>query len=85
MVDPWSLSDAQLFSDRYRDRWEPALRSLIVTRFDAQAHDVGWSGLRAGAAVPADVPIAMPLASMIENAAVRRVFRTCFTGGPSTS
>jgi Sulfotransferase family len=32
------------FSDRYRDRWEPALRSLIVTRFDAQAHDVGWSG-----------------------------------------
>jgi Sulfotransferase family len=32
------------FSDRYRDQWEPALRSLIVTRFDAQAHDVGWSG-----------------------------------------
>ena len=27
------------FSDRYRDVWEPALREMIVSRFDAQAHD----------------------------------------------
>src|SRR5215208_3950157 len=28
------------FSDRYRDAWAPALRDLIVSRFDAQAdHD----------------------------------------------
>jgi hypothetical protein len=28
------------FSDRYRDQWAPALRNLVVTRFDAQVHDV---------------------------------------------
>jgi hypothetical protein len=28
-----------LFSDRYRDAWAPALRGLIVSRFDAQAHE----------------------------------------------
>ena len=27
------------FSDRYREVWGPALRELIVSRFDAQAHD----------------------------------------------
>jgi Sulfotransferase family len=27
------------FSERYRDVWEPALRELIVARFDAQAKD----------------------------------------------
>ena len=27
------------FSDRYRDVWGPALRELIVARFDAQARD----------------------------------------------
>jgi sulfotransferase family protein len=27
------------FNERYRDVWEPALRDLIVTRFDAQARD----------------------------------------------
>ena len=31
------------FSDRYRKQWAPALRQLIVTRFDAQAHDVAGS------------------------------------------
>ena len=31
------------FSDRYREQWAPALRDLIVTRFDAQAHDVAGS------------------------------------------
>jgi hypothetical protein len=31
------------FTDRYRDQWEPALRDLIVTRFDAQAHDIAGS------------------------------------------
>jgi Sulfotransferase family len=31
------------FSDRYRDQWAPALRSLIETRFDAQVHDVAGS------------------------------------------
>jgi hypothetical protein len=29
------------FSDRYRAAWEPALRDLIVARFDAQAHAEG--------------------------------------------
>jgi len=28
------------FSDRYRDRWLPALRDLVATRFDAQAHEL---------------------------------------------
>jgi hypothetical protein len=28
--------DGYFFSDRYRDAWEPALRQLIVDRFDAQ-------------------------------------------------
>jgi hypothetical protein len=28
------------FSDRYRDVWGPALRDLIIARFDAQARDV---------------------------------------------
>jgi hypothetical protein len=32
------------FSDRYREEWAPALRQLIVTRFDAQIHDVHRSG-----------------------------------------
>ncbi len=31
--------DAYFFSDRYRDAWEPALRRLIVDRFDAQVAD----------------------------------------------
>jgi hypothetical protein len=31
------------FSDRYREQWAPALRELIATRFDAQAHDVAGS------------------------------------------
>ncbi len=35
------------FSDRYRNEWAPALRQLIVTRFDAQANDVaGTRGVR---------------------------------------
>jgi hypothetical protein len=35
------------FSDRYREEWSPALRQLIATRFDAQAHDVaGARGVR---------------------------------------
>jgi hypothetical protein len=35
------------FSDRYRDKWAPALRELIVTRFDAQADEVARSrGIR---------------------------------------
>jgi hypothetical protein len=35
------------FSDRYRDAWLPALRDLVVARFDAQAHDVaGPRGVR---------------------------------------
>jgi hypothetical protein len=29
--------DSYFFSDRYREAWEPALRRLIVDRFDAQA------------------------------------------------
>jgi LPS sulfotransferase NodH len=29
------------FSDRYRDRWEPALRELILSRFAAQAAELG--------------------------------------------
>ena len=32
--------DDYFFSDRYRDAWEPALRSLIETRFAAQAEEV---------------------------------------------
>ena len=28
------------FSDRYRDRWLPALRNLVATRFDAQAQEL---------------------------------------------
>jgi hypothetical protein len=32
------------FSDRYRHVWEPALRDLIVQRFDAQANDEGDAG-----------------------------------------
>jgi hypothetical protein len=31
--------DSYFFSDRYRDAWEPALRRLIVERFDAQVAD----------------------------------------------
>ena len=31
--------DSYFFSDRYRDAWEPALRRLIVERFDAQVRD----------------------------------------------
>jgi len=31
--------DSYFFSDRYRDAWEPALRRLIVDRFDAQVAD----------------------------------------------
>jgi hypothetical protein len=33
-----------LFSDRYRDVWAPALRQLIVSRFDAQVGDSLQSG-----------------------------------------
>jgi hypothetical protein len=32
--------DGYFFSDRYREAWEPALRQLIVDRFDAQVADV---------------------------------------------
>ncbi|HZM32517.1 MAG TPA: sulfotransferase [Acidimicrobiales bacterium] len=32
--------DSYFFSDRYRDAWAPALRALIVDRFDAQARDL---------------------------------------------
>ena len=31
--------DSYFFCDRYRDAWEPALRQLIVDRFDAQVAD----------------------------------------------
>jgi hypothetical protein len=31
--------DSYFFCDRYRDAWEPALRQLIVARFDAEADD----------------------------------------------
>ena len=31
--------DSYFFSDRYRDAWQPALRQLIVARFDAQVAD----------------------------------------------
>jgi hypothetical protein len=31
--------DSYFFSDRYRDAWEPALRRLIVDRFDAEVGD----------------------------------------------
>lgn len=31
--------DSYLLSDRYRDAWQPALRRLIVDRFDAQVAD----------------------------------------------
>src|ERR671918_241815 len=31
--------DSYFFSDRYRDAWEPALRRLIVDRFDAEVAD----------------------------------------------
>jgi hypothetical protein len=31
--------DSYFFSDRYRDAWRPALRRLIVDRFDAQVAD----------------------------------------------
>ncbi len=33
--------DGYFFADRYRDAWEPALRRLIVGRFEAQARDAG--------------------------------------------
>ncbi len=32
--------DSYFFSDRYREAWEPALRRLIVARFDAEVADV---------------------------------------------
>jgi LPS sulfotransferase NodH len=31
------------FNERYREVWEPALRDLIVARFDAQVHERGGS------------------------------------------
>jgi hypothetical protein len=36
--------DSYFFSDRYRDTWAPALRSLIVDRFDAQVRDMADGG-----------------------------------------
>jgi hypothetical protein len=36
--------DSYFFSDRYRDAWQPALRQLIVDRFDAQVADAGMTG-----------------------------------------
>ncbi len=36
------------FSDRYEDAWKPALRQLIVARFDAQARDALASGSASG-------------------------------------
>jgi Sulfotransferase family len=37
--------DSYFFSDRYREAWEPALRRLIVTRFDAEVADC-WGSPR---------------------------------------
>ena len=37
-----------LFSDRYRDAWAPALRGLIVSRFDAQVHEALANGRPSG-------------------------------------
>jgi hypothetical protein len=39
--------DSYFFSDRYRDAWAPALRALIVDRFDAQARDLAGDGVSA--------------------------------------
>jgi LPS sulfotransferase NodH len=36
--------DDYLFSDRYREVWAPALRQLIVSRFDAQVQDALGNG-----------------------------------------
>jgi len=35
--------DSYFFSDRYREAWAPALRNLIVDRFDAQVADTATS------------------------------------------
>jgi hypothetical protein len=37
--------DSYFFSDRYRDAWAPALRRLIVDRFDAEARAVARPGV----------------------------------------
>jgi Sulfotransferase family len=36
--------DSYFFSDHYRDAWEPALRGLIVARFDAQVAEARGNG-----------------------------------------
>jgi Sulfotransferase family len=36
--------DSYFFSDRYREAWEPALRRLIVARFDAEVADTRQPG-----------------------------------------
>jgi hypothetical protein len=40
--------DGYFFADRYRDAWEPALRRLIVERFDAQARAAAGAAAAAG-------------------------------------
>jgi len=42
--------DSYFFSDRYRDAWAPALRRLILDRFDAEVADTGGdaSGVAGG-------------------------------------
>jgi hypothetical protein len=42
-----------LFSERYRDAWAPALRQLIVSRFDAQVREALQNGC------PTESPLAM--------------------------
>lgn len=48
--------DSYFFSDRYRAAWAPALRRLIIDRFDAEVHDPGPgpSGASAPSAPPTD-------------------------------
>jgi Sulfotransferase family len=49
--------DSYFFSDRYRDAWGPALRRLIVDRFDAEARD---HAVASGAARPPAVVVKEP-------------------------
>jgi hypothetical protein len=44
LLDLKRHKDGYLFSDRYRDAWAPALRGLIVSRFDAQVHEALSNG-----------------------------------------
>jgi Sulfotransferase family len=47
--------DSYFFSDRYRDAWEPALRRLILARFDAEVADAAVVAEAAEAANVAEV------------------------------